>query len=1722
MFCLDCLRSTPSGSSRLRATVFQRRSKSLLGALIKGRIHVLGYVAAVVSALMVGGVAAIDYRHGYDQRIKAELAVAPIDPDTAVGANVSLLDGALSFRHVDVSIPGIEGLPVEIVRRWDPDEGARFSIKAFEDWDLEVPHIAAIVSRTYGWNFHPTKTVLPLDGTLPGIDDDSRASALQRQMTGDRCSRGRARTLDGSPDFDRIMPPMFEVAYYRERSGALGGVDFDYKQYVPTSRYWRGYEMQALRGEKANLLVRDMADTRFPESVVWVAEGGWILSCIPERTGLGEGFLAKSPTGLRYRFDTLVYRNHGNTTVPAASVSDFIRNRHFDDFEPRIRDGVHVNFSDSAVMRRSEAMLYASRVEDRFGNWLEYDFDRGKVVAIRSSDGRRVDLQYNARGAIVSVSAAGREWRYEYSVVAGLSRHDANLATNDRVLASVVQPDATRWIFDLALALDARTQYRLNDDASGRPYRFCLPYGPEPPLFTMLGSHDRFHSSILARVIAPTGLETRFILEARRHPLGAADGLPNHESCSVEGNPRFSANPTVVHMELRGAGFTSISRRYTFPSEGATFFWECMQLGNSCPDSKVVIVEHDDGRVEHHRIGIRMDRNLGFTLGLEIRQGNAVLPVSRKEYEYTTPETAATARWGQSPIFVRDDKQAYWNQIPFTTYWYDNSRSLTGQVLPIVREITTLDSEVFVRVFSGFDHFGRPGSTLEEGPSGSRAWRVSFFDSSTHWVLGQTARTMLDGIETSRTEFNALAQPVRRYVFGALQHLLGYHADGSVRAVTDARGHTTTLGDWFRGVPRRIGHPDGTTQSATVSNEGWLTSVTDQNGFTTSYGYDALGRLLGIAYPTGDPVAYAGTWIQYKPLDAATDWLPPGTLPGMWRRLEGRGNFIRATYYDALLRPVLDLQYDQASVGETLRSTRTAYDAAGRVAFQSMPIAGAESSTTGTRTEYDALGRVTRVTQDSEHGPLLTTIEYLPGLRTRVTRPKGAQTTTSYLAFGVPSTDWPVVIHEPEGRITEITRDVFGKPTLIRRRNADGSIQLDRRYVYDDQQRLCKQLDPETGATVTDYDANGNVAWRVSGSPLTANPWCDRGDQPAGDVTRFSYDALNRVVREDRPGSDADLHTEYTPDGLVRRRSAGDHHWYYEYNRLRLPTRERLEHLFQGMVFPYQIDWRYDALGHRSGMVIGSTEVDYSPNALGQPTRVGGFASGALYHPDGALRSVTLGNGITRTFTQNARGLPERIRDAGGQVVLDETVRYDAHGNPVQQLDHLGAAPGARRDLRYDALDRLTYSHVHGLHIETFQYDVLDNIRRRDFFDGVTTRTDTYNYDGFNRLQSISSLNGVQAFGHDPRGNISTRLNLGHAYNSANQLVSISSGHRFEYDGHGRRTVSWRPGGGGKMDVYDAGGVLRYTSDSRWSGAVTYLHLGRTLVAERFLRWDGTGEELRYVHTDVLGSPVLRTDRWGNVVERERFTAYGEPTDGSVREALGFTGHMEDPALGLTYMQQRYYDPAIGRFLSVDPVGPLADPLQHFGRYHYANNNPYRYTDPDGRNPLAGAAIGAGLDFVIQVAEIGMGSRTEIDGGSILVSAGSGALGVGLAGKAGKLGELLVDAAISAGSTAAKGEEVTALGVAADVGLGKAGSAAAAKSITETAAHKTAQRQADRLERVGNKPGARTAQQERAKAAGPALQQSVAQKSAQAGVVASGVGSAGVRQVERKPDEKRP
>jgi len=82
----------------------------------------------------------------------------------------------------------------------------------------------------------------------------------------------------------------------------------------------------------------------------------------------------------------------------------------------------------------------------------------------------------------------------------------------------------------------------------------------------------------------------------------------------------------------------------------------------------------------------------------------------------------------------------------------------------------------------------------------------------------------------------------------------------------------------------------------------------------------------------------------------------------------------------------------------------------------------------------------------------------------------------------------------------------------------------------------------------------------------------------------------------------------------------------------------------------------------------------------------------------------------------------------------------------------------------------------------------------------------------------------------------------------------------------------------------------------------------------------------------------------------------------------GHTGHVGDNT-GLVYMQARYYDPVIGRFYSNDPLGYRG--VHSFNRYAYANNNPYKYIDPDGREATR---IGQRLDLRVQ--RLGSGEIT--------------------------------------------------------------------------------------------------------------------------------------------------
>ena len=113
-----------------------------------------------------------------------------------------------------------------------------------------------------------------------------------------------------------------------------------------------------------------------------------------------------------------------------------------------------------------------------------------------------------------------------------------------------------------------------------------------------------------------------------------------------------------------------------------------------------------------------------------------------------------------------------------------------------------------------------------------------------------------------------------------------------------------------------------------------------------------------------------------------------------------------------------------------------------------------------------------------------------------------------------------------------------------------------------------------------------------------------------------------------------------------------------------------------------------------------------------------------------------------------------------------------------------------------------------------------------------------------------------------------------------------------------------------------------------------------------------TVKVVTYIHTDGLGSPVARSNDSGVLIanSKTRYEAYGMTVAGTATPTIGFTGHVNDADTGLTYMQQRYYDPVAGRFLSEDPVLTDANSGASFNRYAYANNNPYRYVDPDGRD----------------------------------------------------------------------------------------------------------------------------------------------------------------------------
>lgn len=145
--------------------------------------------------------------------------------------------------------------------------------------------------------------------------------------------------------------------------------------------------------------------------------------------------------------------------------------------------------------------------------------------------------------------------------------------------------------------------------------------------------------------------------------------------------------------------------------------------------------------------------------------------------------------------------------------------------------------------------------------------------------------------------------------------------------------------------------------------------------------------------------------------------------------------------------------------------------------------------------------------------------------------------------------------------------------------------------------------------------------------------------------------------------------------------------------------------------------------------------------------------------------------------------------------------------------------------------------------------------------------------------------------------------------------------------------------------------------------------------------------------TDGFGTPVKRLNQDGSTYSVSRYDEYGEVEDEYSPDIprFGFTGHQRGPveAPDLYYAQQRWYNAAVGRFISEDPAWgkPQTPPSLH--RYLYAYANPTVYMDPDGRQTRYG------LDFDRRNLAVARGTKTGEEFHRENIAAGMGAL-VGL------------------------------------------------------------------------------------------------------------------------------
>jgi RHS repeat-associated protein len=849
--------------------------------------------------------------------------------------------------------------------------------------------------------------------------------------------------------------------------------------------------------------------------------------------------------------------------------------------------------------------------------------------------------------------------------------------------------------------------------------------------------------------------------------------------------------------------------------------------------------------------------------------------------------------------------------------------------------------------------------------------------------------------KTTRYEYDPRGNLLRRTnALGGVDQW-SYDAQNRLLSTTDPAGGLTQFG--YNAVGRLLSEtdPDGGAMRYQYDARGRLAAQTDLAGRTTRYQYDAAGRLAAITDPAGNSHRFqydaAGNQVRaINPLGGATsfafdalgnvtseadpagaswryEYSPSGELA---RVMEPTGASVQH-HYDAQGRRTgltdaaggsIRFQHDGQGRLTSLQlpdgTARTyAYDAAGNLLT--------DSETTGAqnRYEYDALQRLLRVRtasgletsyqhdalgnllgwQDNlgrssamrydpagrllgDTGPTGASIRYrydLAGRLLEATDPLGQATRTGYTAahevaqVTEPSGDLAAYKYDPAGRLSEIrhpsgaaTRlayDAMGN--LAGRVNPLGGKAS---YVYDRAGRLVSATDAKNQTTTFAYDAAGRLSTKRLADGKTVSYKYDAAGHllevtDSSFPVRYGYDAAGRLSKVEYPAIRRSLQYEYDPAGRLARFIDSE-----------------------GRAVEYQ----YDAAGRLSAMRLPS----------------GGAITFASDARDRII-SVSYPNGVRGTWQYDARDLLSSVTwsDRAGKVLASWSYAYDAAGNLTRAVD----AQGRVRQYRHDAGGRLAEEQGPG---GTLGYSYLPG-GNRSVRQGQGASTQ-HQYDAADRLLRA----GEETFAYDANGNLVERRGPSgltrYQYDAENRLVAVTKPDgvevSFGYAPTGERI--WRKDSSGRTwFVSDGTSLLAELGDDLRSRA-TYLHgpgIDFPLMMTR------EGREY-FFHAQALGTIAALTDGAGSLAASYDADAFGDLRDhkNPLRNPFLFTAREYEPELGLYYLRARYYDPALGRFLTPDPEWGSRTGPADLNCYVYARNAPTRNVDPTGLQPITYRDLG--------------------------------------------------------------------------------------------------------------------------------------------------------------------